>query len=587
MISLMSTPRSLAFVSCLFAALGCDPEPQPPDARVPSDAPGLDAPGLDAPGLDAPHVHGDHDASGDAPIESLDATADAPRTFIGDCEVGLRVGARVRTCILFPSGVRAYDVPPVEDSFGRADPPSGTTFADSYAPSRTGECSARTHDRYWVRARDGHVYRTWHPTADIDVETGARCTFGHEHGDDPRTSALYTWAGGIPFGIANRIALLGGHHRHEDHFGHKVVVQNDYEAALGNGPTDEPIIPTGFHCYWLSKVHQGTHSGDALGNNEHEYQNNIMCDDGAMRHPEAGRELNAGPTHHTEASVRTLTTWGRPAEFKACDGLVVTPVPGEGRAPVAGSDTNREIKCAVASSGWTYQDPPTQTVGPTGHVNFVGGGIDELWKPWMTVTTRAGQAIFTSSAYYVVRNPARVYNPLPSAGGFIPRRDVNGDGTVDLWIPTLEVCLAFRAMGEDRAPCRGLPTFPASVPQTEWWTLPESPFDGTIRIIHPKGTPLWNGTSRGYFCTDYTGQETGNDPTMDARGFESCPEGEMLQYVAPTVNLWDGFTTWGPRNATGHVTSSTINARNGGTQAPGYGHEWVRFFDDPSVHAPN
>lgn len=576
----------------VLTLLGCDAQEGVPDAPVHLDAmvdaSGLDDAGsLDAGSLDAPHVHGATDAAIDATIASRDADpGDAPHIFVGDCEMGLRVGERVRTCIRFPSGVRAYDVPPVEDSFGRDDPPPGTTFADTFSP-RAGECSSRQHDRYWVRARDGYVYRTWHPPTDIDVETGLPCSYGHEHGDDPRTSALYTWAGGIPFGIANRVALLGGHHRHEDHFGHKVVVQNDYETAIGNGPTDEPIIPTGFHCYWLSKVHQGTHSGDSLGNNEHEYQNNLMCDDGAMRHAEDGWVMNTGPTHHTEISVRTLTTWGAPGSFKACDGLVLTSVPGEGRAPAMGSDTNREIKCAVASSGWTYHARPTPLVSETGDVTLGDGGIDELWKPWMTVTTREGQPIFLSSAYYIVRNPARLFNPLPENGGFVPRRDVNGDGTIDLWIPTLEVCLALRAAGEVRAACDGLPTFPSDVPQTEWWRLPESPFNGTIRVVHPKGSPLYNNSDRTHFCTDYTGQETAHDPTLDARGFETCPDGEILQYLANTNNLWEGHASWGDAHTRGHITSSTVNARSGRTIAPGYGHEWVRFFNAPSIHAPN
>ena len=502
---------------------------------------------------------------------------------IDGCTPGPLASGLVRSCIPFPSGVRVHDLPEVVDSFGALPPPADAELDDQYQP-RDGECSIATHDRYWVRAQDGRVYRTWHPPNTTDAETGAACSFGHEHGDDPRTSPLYQWAGGVPFGIVNHVAGLAGFTRHEDHFGHKVVVQDLWQAVIGNppGPDDEPIAATGFHCYWLSKVHQGTHSGDALGNNMHEYQNNVMCDDGAVRTPDSGREQNAGPAHHTETSVKTLTFWGQPGWFKSCSGLARQDAEGTGIEPPEGSDTNREIKCARAGEGWTYKELPTQVTSATGHVDFAprDAGIDELWKPWSIVTDREGRTIFTSSAYYVVRNPIRLFND----GSLVPRRDVDGDGTLDSWIPTIEACLAIPP--SDRfGQCRDLPTFPPSVPMTEWWRQPESPFNGTIRVIHPKRIDLFNPSDRSIFCTDHLGQETADDPTVDTTGAAHCPAGQLLQRVAATQNLWFGAASWAS-GARGSINGSMVNARSA-TQGAGYGHEWVRFFNAPGVHAPN
>lgn len=69
---------------------------------------------------------------------------------------------------------------------------------------------------------------------------------------------------GIPFGLANEaldVTNAGGHggSRHEDHVGHKIEWANDVE--LKRALTGEPL---GVTCDYLVKIHQGTHSADAL-----------------------------------------------------------------------------------------------------------------------------------------------------------------------------------------------------------------------------------------------------------------------------------------------------------------------------------
>ncbi len=517
------------------------------------------------------------DASADAAADvSTDATDAAVPPGCGDFEAGTTT-----ITLEFPSGNRDYVVPRVEDSFGECPAPTGTEFADTFTPG-PGECSVATHDRYWVRGTDGRVYRTWHPPTTTDVETGAPCSFGHEHGDDPRESPLYMFASGVPFGFVNHVAVLNGFHRHEDHYGHKVYVQDLYQAAVGNGPSDEPIAAAGFHCYWLSKIHQGTHSGDALRRNMHEYQNAVVCDDGAARTADPGFEINTGPTHHTAHAVKTLTFWGQPGSFKACSGLdrTITGTTADGVVPPDDSDTNREIKCARASEGWLFKALPEEIVSRTGDPDYApsSAGIDELWKPWMHVFNREGQRIFLASPYYVVRDPIRVYND----GSMVPRRDVDGDGMIDNWIPTLEACIASEmTFGQ----CSDLPAFPSSVPMTEWWRLPESPFRGVVRVVHPKGITVANRSARTLFCTDHLGMETADDPTMTA-GIPSCPEGQLLQRVAATQNMWFGRASWGPAGARGGISATMVNSRSD-VLPSGYGHEWVRFADATDVHAPN
>ena len=47
------------------------------------------------------------------------------------------------------------------------------------------------HDTYFVIGPDGKKYPTWHPPTATDPATAASCSFGHEHGRDPRGSALW------------------------------------------------------------------------------------------------------------------------------------------------------------------------------------------------------------------------------------------------------------------------------------------------------------------------------------------------------------------------------------------------------------
>src|SRR5205807_1369689 len=84
---------------------------------------------------------------------------------------------------------------------------------------------AEVHNSYSVVGPDRKLYPTWHPP--VDPVTG--CSFGHDHGRDPRGSALYAEVGPIPFGYANEQLDVydPANPRHEDHFGHKIEWEND------------------------------------------------------------------------------------------------------------------------------------------------------------------------------------------------------------------------------------------------------------------------------------------------------------------------------------------------------------------------
>jgi hypothetical protein len=174
-------------------------------------------------------------------------------------------------------------------------------------------CTREFHDRFHVVGPDGKRYPTWHPPVAYDAARRQACSFGHEHGRDPRTSQLWKtrqiqrafhWdadadghmdaneeaLAGIPFGYANEQADFWfavndlPTMRHEDHVGHKIELANGepdiathtmssaanggvWVGRLGNGVVQQD---TGMRCFYLAKAHQGTSTPDAFGHNLHE-----------------------------------------------------------------------------------------------------------------------------------------------------------------------------------------------------------------------------------------------------------------------------------------------------------------------------
>ncbi|WP_460916295.1 cellulose-binding domain-containing protein [Plantactinospora veratri] len=217
--------------------------------------------------------------------------------------------------------------PPGNPTWGTALPPASaqrsrayeliaTANEKGYLP-RSGECSVEIHARYWTYGPDGKVYPTWHPTRDP-----SGCNFGHEHGDDPRPSDLYSTVGWPAFGYTSEVMLdsMPEHsHRHEDHVGHKVLTVNNVNVIQGDNGTSffPPQGTTIATCDTLLKFHQGTHSPDAFSNNIHELLFNQRC-----------TASNGGQV--TEARYNAMIPVGRPGDS----------VPANARASAARSSTS-------------------------------------------------------------------------------------------------------------------------------------------------------------------------------------------------------------------------------------------------------
>ncbi|HEV8123510.1 MAG TPA: hypothetical protein VGP80_04675 [Gemmatimonadales bacterium] len=147
-----------------------------------------------------------------------------------------------------------------------------------WSPAGYATCSRADHDRYVVAGPDGKLYPTWHPA--VDPVKG--CSYGHEHGRDPRGSALYQAIGEVPFGVAGEALSIwdSGRALPEDHAAQKVEWQNGVMLQQEVAGQREDI---GVRCDFLVKFHQAV-PGDPSTGNPTELVYHVRCDDGTEIH---------------------------------------------------------------------------------------------------------------------------------------------------------------------------------------------------------------------------------------------------------------------------------------------------------------
>jgi hypothetical protein len=270
-----------------------------------------------------------------------------------------------------------------------ASPPVATGPARSFGiwvPGPADDCTAAQHDQYSVIGPDGKLYPTWHPP--VDQATG--CSFGHEHGRDPRGSDLYLRVGPIPFGLANEALDTWDPtgQRHEDHVGHKVEWENDVPMRFGSDAANAIFE---VRCDILTKLHQGTHSRDAFTNNLHELVYHIACSDG------------------TEMHVTIMAAIGTPGQFeRSCDRATVVVGPATpANSPDGGGQRIIPDRFCVEQ----------EILRPAGQgSNF--GVLHESWETSNRLSREDGRTIAAFNPYFQVFRPSRFHDPaMPNVVG--------------------------------------------------------------------------------------------------------------------------------------------------------------------------
>lgn len=244
-----------------------------------------------------------------------------------------------------------------------------------WTPSGTDTCSPDIHNKYATVGPDGKKYPTWHPP----VDPLTNCTFGHEHGRDPRGSDLYAQVGDLPFAYANEQldAANLGLVRHEDHVGHKVEWENNLRIRPGGNDGAIEV-----ECDVLVKLHQGTHSKDAFTNNLHELIYHIKCSD------------------RTEMHITLMSAIGRPGEFvSSCGGTIQAGTASPSNSPTGGGHRRiPDANCLLSRV----------LVGPGQNSNM--GNLHESWETSNEVRSVDGKRLASFNPYFQVFRPSRYYD---------------------------------------------------------------------------------------------------------------------------------------------------------------------------------
>lgn len=369
----------------------------------------------------------------------------------------------------------------------------------NWTPTSYDTCPASLHKAHSVIGPDGKVYPTWHGPSDTDPATGQTCTYGHEHGDDPATSDIYTWvtdfldqdaadSRGIPFGYVSEAldtyaAERDNVTRHEDNVGHKVIVANNIKLVAAS--------PRGYirdaggnvvECDFLIKVHQGTHSADALSNNAHELLYAAKCADG------------------TELISSTLTRFGNPNVFnRSCDQVSVTT--GGSNLP-DGFGGRRVIPDRTCVN--------SQVLVPSGQNSSIWA-LYEIWESANRIETTDGDVLVSFDPDFGVRNPARAHDP----SGPLPT------SILDL------IDTSWLVDSTDNGTAHGYPWSEIADHEGHMAKMdPESPFDGAQRDFSLHNTTLDNAGGPTVWWSDPYG-----DHAQEGAG-----DGLVRQFVSATDN---------------------------------------------------
>lgn len=407
---------------------------------------------------------------------------------------GLLVTATLAAC----SGTADAPTQPSADAIAAAAPSRAFGI---WTPGRGDTCSADVHDRYATLGPDGKKYPIWHPPT--DPVTG--CSFGHEHGRDPRGSALYREVGDLPFGYANeQLDRAGlGMQRHEDHVGHKIEWENDLRIRPGGSGGVLEVT-----CDVMAKLHQGTHSRDAFANNLHELNYHIRCND------------------RTEMHITMLSAIGRAGEFQSTCGGTIAAGPGNpANAPAGGG--HRRIPDAACILNRILVDPSRSS-------DF--GSLHESWETSNEIKSANGKRLAFFNPYFQVFRPSRFFDPLnPTVVG-------------------RPVALCATVMGERRArsrECDGLTSTVNGTLLSVDFDDSRSPFNGARRQVDINDNVISNGGGATEWYTDPFGRNGRTTPFP----------GSIKQFIAAIDNNY-GVGVNGPVIGGNRVYSGA------GTRAP-------------------
>ncbi len=413
-------------------------------------------------------------------------------------------------------------------------------------------CSAAYHDSFSIVGDDGRRYPTWHPPEGVDGVTP--CSFGHEHGRDPKGSALLddiaAQYGGVLFGYAserlddyNGAQQVADRMRHEDHVGHKIEWENDVQVfeSVTNGGANQRALAV--RCDFLMKIHQGTHSPDAFTNNLHELLYAAQCRD------------RADGSVGTRLIAYTMVQFGEPGGFS--------------EGGVAGGF--QFVKVGPASPAKSPAGTGLRSIPTIGRVQSAvlvapGAGSDYsrgLYEDWISANylrrNNGREPLAYFDPHFAVFLPARFHWPARTPEAVdAPRATADIAARIGR---TIDLCYA--TAGARRAAGGECDRVPDGLPRVAW-DDPQSPFDGVRREFYFNQTTIVNAGNPTTWYTDPFGGHASERPFP----------GAIRQFIAAVDNR--------KRNDAGVIG---VGGRAYPFESRAFGKD--RWYGGKGVHAPN
>jgi hypothetical protein len=232
----------------------------------------------------------------------------------------------------------------------------------------------------------------------------------------------------------------------------------------------------GITCDYLTVVHQGSHSADALSNNAHELLYATRCDDG------------------TQLISTTLSRFGDPRVYeRSCDPATRIQTTDNGYPDGDGARAIPDRECVERN-----------VLVPAGRTTSAWA-LYEKWMSQNALTTASGDTIAGFETSFGVFNPSRY---------------ANADGSIGR---TLPLCWETAADGDH---ADGVDCSLATGLNLSAFDDPRSPFDGTRRDVYLAGTTVANEGGRRLDWTDPYGGNAQATPFP----------GAVCQLVSPTNN---------------------------------------------------
>lgn len=255
----------------------------------------------------------------------------------------------------------------------------------SWKPNATYDtCTKAEHDSFFVIGEDGKKYSTWHPSI-YHRSDGTTCSFGHEHGDDPRTSKADS---SLPaFGYAaEQMGML------EPHVGFKVHVLNVGDSTIEG-------VNSKFDA--RSVIHMGTGGVKRYVTQMHSVEYDLVYRDGSGKYAHVNTMVDTGPTDQ---------------DGSTCD------------VPRRGAKDFSTVGCNDTYEIWNGMfvkviDLSDQFGDELGYARFAGGSVIAVFDPITTRDPSDNTRLLYSQDYYAtVSNPPAGFqtglDPLPPSSQF-------------------------------------------------------------------------------------------------------------------------------------------------------------------------